>query len=605
MCAIFGLIGECNKNLLQEMSKVQRYRGPDNTGFYFNKNLKISLGMNRLAVIDKKKGTQPMYSWDNKIIGVFNGTIFNFIEIKNYLIKKNVEFKTNCDTEVLINSFSFWGEKCFNYFDGMWAAALYNFKENTLYLSRDYLGQKPLFYSKLNNKNFIFSSQINGILKSKNKFDLSKDNIKLYHQFSYTPSPYTVFQNIFQIKPGEIIKINKKIKKKIFWDLRDGPDYNFFFKKNNITDIKENFNTIIKNYIISDKNSMVALSSGIDSNLVWHSANKLSKKIKSITIGFDEKSYDETKDMDSNKKLQSFKYLTNKKILKIFNNIKKKIIFFNGDGSFLPTYFLFNEIKKKTNVALSGDGGDEVFFGYITFKAFWVAKLLKKIIPQFLIKLAGKIISKVKYSSNYIDFKKKIILFFKYLDKDLSCINIFWLNDFNEKDLYELTNIKNNHKIIKEIKSIYNSEKNKMRFCQIYYFKYYLPMVLEKVDNASMLNSVESRAPLLNKNLINFTLVTDPKENFNLTKNKKILVDIFSHVVPDKIKKNKKHGFSLPKHIILKNKKIVKSLIKEKFLINTHFFHEKYEIYLKENKYENYIWNEMMLNLSLQNLNAK
>ena len=132
--------------------------------------------MNRLSVIDKKFGTQPMFSNDKRYIVVFNGAIYNFNELKKFLSKKKINFKTNSDTEVLINAYSYWGNKCFNYFDGMWAVGIYDFKIKKFILSRDYVGQKPLFYHN-NNERLIFSSQINGIFKYSNKFKISKKKL--------------------------------------------------------------------------------------------------------------------------------------------------------------------------------------------------------------------------------------------------------------------------------------------------------------------------------------------------------------------------------------------------------------------------------------------
>lgn len=172
MCAIYGIIGQNNIELLKKMSASQIFRGPDSQEFYDHKETNVSFGINRLAVIDRELGIQPMLSWNKKFILVFNGAIYNFREIKKVLLKKNINFKTNSDTEVVVNSYAFWGDQAFNYFDGMWACCIYDIEKHKIILSRDYLGQKPLFYYKDKNK-FIFSSQIGGIFLGENNFSVT------------------------------------------------------------------------------------------------------------------------------------------------------------------------------------------------------------------------------------------------------------------------------------------------------------------------------------------------------------------------------------------------------------------------------------------------
>lgn len=606
MCAIFGIIGDYNKKLLINMSKTQKYRGPDKTTYFLNKKNNFSIGMNRLAVIDKKKGNQPMISWNKKIICIFNGTIYNFREVKDFLKKKNVNFITNSDTEVLVNAFSFWGNKCFNYFDGMWAAGFYDFHKKKFTLSRDYLGQKPLFYSQLKRNKLIFSSQINGIFEYEKKFSINNKNLKLYHQFGFTPAPNTIYKNIYQVAPGEILDFKTKIKKSIYWDLRNGPDYNIFFKEKSNRDFKQNFLSTLKNYLIADKSPALSLSSGLDSNILRYSLKKLKVKLDYFTIGFISKSFNEIKDIYKEKNSKHYKkIMINRHILDSFNDIKKKISFANGDGSIIPTYFLFKQIKKRTNVTIGGDGGDEVFFGYITFRAFWLADKIRKFIPINLIKFFKKNFLNLKTSNRYLDLNKKISLFFKYLDEDMSLINSYWINNLGSDEINELCKDKKDHDEIKKIKKLYKLLKNNMRFCQIYYFKYYLPMVLDKIDSASMYNSVESRAPFLSKELVNLSLDTPIKNNFDLIKNKKLLINLLGDQVPKKIMKIKKHGFAFPKNLILKNKNLILKSINLNLLTNKKFFFEKYNQYLKNNNYENYVWNELMLNLSRQNLEDK
>ena len=152
MCAIYGIIGQNNIELLKKMSKSQIFRGPDSQDFYNNEENNLCFGINRLAVIDRELGKQPMYSWDKKFIIVFNGTIYNFKKLREVLIKKNINFKTNSDTEVLINSYAFWGEDAFNYFDGMWACCIYDIEKKKLFFQEITLDKNHFFIIKTKKK---------------------------------------------------------------------------------------------------------------------------------------------------------------------------------------------------------------------------------------------------------------------------------------------------------------------------------------------------------------------------------------------------------------------------------------------------------------------
>jgi len=209
MCGIAAIynIKENKSNNLNDIRNILRninHRGPDD-----QRHLSINnchLGIARLSIIDLKNGNQPIIDISKRYYLVFNGEIYNFLEIKEFLKTKKIKFITNSDTEVLVNSFNYWGKKCFNYFDGMWAVAIYDFKKKTTYISRDYLGQKPLFYNH-DKDNLIFSSQINGIFQIKKNFEFSKENTLEYFKFNHYPSPLTGYKNLFQVSPGEILEL--------------------------------------------------------------------------------------------------------------------------------------------------------------------------------------------------------------------------------------------------------------------------------------------------------------------------------------------------------------------------------------------------------------
>lgn len=610
MCAIFGMIGRTDHDLLRKVSKIQIYRGPDSQGFFESDDKKVLLGNNRLAVIDKENGNQPIESEDGRYVVVFNGCIYNFLEIKKYLLKKEITFKTNSDTEVVANAFMHFQEKSFNYFDGMWSIAIYDKENKNCFLSRDYVGQKPLYYTSEDNY-FLFSSQLKGLFqdKSQNK-KISQENLKKYYAFSFVPAPDTIFENIYQVCPGETIKIstNKmEIEKEKYWSLENGPDYNDFFKKENKEEFEDNFKKLIKQHYIADKKPVVALSGGIDSNIILNSLLNDQKDPNCVTIGFDNKSYDESgmiKNIKGKFNRDIYK-ISDEELISKFENISKLISEPNGDSSFLPTYILFEKIKKYSNVSLGGDGGDESFFGYITFDAFKLAKLIKSILPNFILSIIRKLFSSEDYSKNYMTTKKKLSKFFSSLHLDLKYLLPAWLSCLNLEEHSE--NLKKPLSV-KELfltKNIFDENDDSLRLAQLYHFRYYLPMVLSKVDQASMLNSVESRSPFISKKIINFTLDQDIKNLYSLFNKKKFLKKIYKSSISSKILKAPKHGFAFPTHVILKNKKLINKLIKPELVNNYSFFQRKYESYLNDNKDNSqYLWNELILNLSIQNLKS-
>ena len=231
MCAIFGYSGFQDENLITKMSQDQIFRGPDYFNYFTDK--KVTIGNNRLSVIDVQNGSQPIFSEDKKFVIVYNGMIYNFNQIRDYLIKKNIKFQTFSDTEVILKSYMYWGDKCFNFFDGMWAVCIYDIEKNIIVLCRDYMGQKPLYYFHKNEK-FCFSSKSDSIFLCEGlKKEINRDAIGQYLLYSHIPAPYSLYKNINQVRAGEIITynfLNKELKKKkIYWDLSEGPDFNIFF----------------------------------------------------------------------------------------------------------------------------------------------------------------------------------------------------------------------------------------------------------------------------------------------------------------------------------------------------------------------------------------
>ena len=408
------------------------------------------------------------------------------------------------------------------------------------------------------------------------------------------------------MSPGEIVEYGgKKISKQIYWYIEKGGNYNLFFKKNHTRSIRELFFKIIKKFSIADEKVGLCLSSGLDSQLIKVNLEKFFKKINSFTIGFKDKTYDESRFIRSSLTNKNYKKILSKKDYKIiFNTIKKKIYFPFGDASMVPTYKVFNLVKTKTNVTITGDGGDELFFGYLAFKGFYIMEKIKLIFPTFILKIFKFFFGNLRISDKYLDNKKKISYFFKHIDKKNYEALVFWISNFDkfEEKNYCKSNTLNKSKNLNFIRKLYQKHSDKMKFSQLFFFKYYLPTILLKADFSSMLNSVESRAPYLSKDLVNYSLDLPTKKNFSLFSQRSLMKKIFNNDFK-KINEKKKHGFAFNKREILRDKNFIYKNIKKKFMINDEYFDKNYNSYLKGNMYcEQYLWNEVMLNLSRQNL---
>ena len=607
MCAIFGIIGENNFDLIKRMSKVQEYRGPDSQNFYFDEKNLINLGNNRLSIIDIEKGIQPMKSYNEECIIVFNGTIFNHKEIKKFLIQKGLKFKTNSDTEVFVNGYSFWNDKMFNYIDGMWAVAIYDLKKKEIILSRDYLGQKPLFYEIQKNK-ILFSSQLLGIIQDKKiEREINYDGIKKFHFSSFLQAPHSIYKSIKQLQPGEIVKINIKnleVKKKIFWDLNKGPDHNQFFQDNEES-FSLKFEEIIRNYSISDIEPAGLLSSGLDSFLVNKYLTNNNPRFKTFTLSFKNKSFDESKNF--NKEFDIFnKNISTLDEDKIFKNTKcilKNLDHLCGDSSIVPTFTLIKDIKKHSKVLLSGDGGDEAFMGYIIFKALYGAKKLK-FFPSFFLNFLKNLTSYLPINYSYLSTSFRIKKFFLNINSEVNNLTPLWMSplkvdDYNilfEENFSEETLCRDFNKL----------SPHYLKNAQLYFYNFYLPYsVLFKTDFASMLNSVEYRSPLLSKNVINLSLEQNTKKIFSFIKQKKFMIDLFQNQIPSSVRKIPKHGIAFPKNSVI-SKNFIDEILIEKYLMNKKFFFKKLENYINQKEdCSQYLWNEIVYTNVINNVENK
>lgn len=554
MCGINGFNFN-DVHLIKQMNESLKHRGPDGSSYY-NCDI-LTLGHTRLSIIDLSElATQPMtYEFDNqKYIIVFNGEIYNYLEIKNRLLKTGkYTFTSTSDTEVLIASYIEWGEKCIHEFNGMWAFAIYNVQNSRLFLSRDRLGVKPLYYFSKNGK-FVFSSELKGIFEHKNLFEVSQsaissDSVDLYFSLGYIPAPFTIFSEIAKLEGGWNMNV----------DLLSGEiisKYKYYiFPVSDPTFSKEELILEGKNLLIdsvklrmrSDVDVGAFLSGGLDSTSIVSVMSSFTdiEKLHTFSIGFDEIKYDETKYINIAKD-----YFNTNHHHHIFDeddfaqNIEKYSHFFDepfADYSALAGLKVSQLASMHSKVVLSGDGGDEVFGGYPIYNVGVVFDKLIQL-PCSLRKILYSTINLMPIRSHWIiklqelielSLSEKKYFYAKLLQNQRYKPKIY--QEWTLKNLEEALNFGNNSmpEGLRIFDLLFNTLSNNY---------------LTKVDRTSMANSIEVRSPFLDYRFVEYSQKIPSFLKVNFKETKILMKSIISNLIPEEILFREKMGFTPPIH---------------------------------------------------------
>ncbi|MFD0799549.1 asparagine synthase (glutamine-hydrolyzing) [Maribacter chungangensis] len=597
MCGINGFITSNSINVndlkadIQHMNDLIIHRGPDDDGVFteVQREYGIALGMRRLSIIDLTSGKQPILSSDKQLAIVFNGEIYNYKILRNALISKGLHFKTNSDTEVILKLYELEGEQSFKKLDGMFAFSIYDKRRKKLFIARDFFGEKPLYYTKHNDK-FIWASELKSLLKvMKSKPEISIPGLNLYFRLTYIPAPHTIYKNIFKLEANSYL----------VYDL-DTHDYqtnsiedafrrvksNLSFNKAKIK-TKELVTESVASRSISDVPIGTFLSGGVDSSIVSLClAQMSSKKINTFSIGFKKKSYDESdrsrivaKQINS----QHHEYIIGEEDLK--DNISEILLNFDepfSDSSALPTYLVSKKTGEQVKVALTGDGGDEIFGGYNKYYVGKINNRYTSIVPKGFHQL---VMGKMGYILNYQDDKRGQ----KYRIKKM--LNSVSYDGSHYWDMISLANTE--HQLNKLLKSdiihqnIFSEYKRKLliekpnSLTEYRFIDKIISLegdMLVKVDRTSMLNSLECRAPFLNKKLWGFTNSLPEKYLMKGWDKKHILKEAFKEDFPKDFLNLSKRGFGAPVGDWLQAglNKEVESYISTPFLKKQNLFNVSY-----------------------------
>ncbi|MFH1541426.1 MAG: asparagine synthase (glutamine-hydrolyzing), partial [Elusimicrobiota bacterium] len=594
MCGIVGIYNFANdrqveKNILQKMCDVIKHRGPDSEGYYISKsetqNLKskMGFGIRRLAIIDLETGNQPIYNEDSTIWVVLNGEIYNFLELRKDLEKRH-KFYTKTDTEVIVHLYEEYGENCVQYLRGMFAFAVWDEKNKKLFIAKDRIGKKPLYYY-CKNGTFVFASEIKSILEYLQKTpEIDLESIDLFLTYQYIPSPKTIFENIKSLLPAHTLACDKNgnIKIEKYWDLD-------FTKKTDLsfdcacTETEKLLKEATKLRMISDVSLGAFLSGGVDSSIVVGLMSQLSPQpIKTFSIGFEEASFSELKYA----KIVAKHFNTDHHEFIVKSNfieILPKLVWHYGqpfaDSSALPSYFVANETKKHVTVALNGDGGDETFGGYLRYKA-----MKGSLYFSWPFQILGK--KNTEKLSSLIPFRDK--KYFRYLRRLVSALseppelrNIQWhcffTNEAKQK-LYSDNMKKNLHQnTYNYMKEIFENASAGNIMDRVFYtdLKAYLPeCLLVKMDIASMANSLEARSPFLDHKVLEFSASLPSAWKLHGLTTKYILKKTFKNFLPKEILHRGKMGFGIPVGKWFKNdwKNYFREIVLSEKAVNRGYF---------------------------------
>lgn len=576
MCGISGFNWE-DKGLIRDMMRLIEHRGPDDKGSFTDKN--VSLGHQRLSIIDlSKKGKQPMLNKNNLVI-VYNGELYNYKEIREKLEKRGYRFKSNTDTEVILNAFDCYGESCLTLFNGMFAFCIYNPNQKILFGARDRIGIKPFYYYKDENK-FIFCSELKGILEHNIKRKINPDSLNRFIANRYISGANTILQSINKLPAGHYFIYNLKEKElniNKYWDISykiSGKSEAFYVKE-----LQNKFKESVKKRLISDVPLGVYLSGGIDSSSIIAMMSEFNKDIKTFSVGF---GYDEELEDLKYAKIISERFNTDHKEFIVKSNLMEnlpKIIWYNdeplADPASLPVYLLSKEAKKHVTVVLSGDGGDELFAGYEQNKFLMLRNKLK-LIPKPLRKIGSKTIDIIPKSilDKHFPFASKIgkegrKRFCNYVinidNKARAYDEIMGIFNKDERKELFMNNFLREIKVFNHHKRIninyYNDNNQYLNQILRYEMKEPLPEnLLMKTDKATMPFAVEARVPFLDHSFVEFAGTIPPELKLKGQIDKYILKKAMQPFLPRSIIKRRKLRFYVPIDLWLQ-KENIKSLI--------------------------------------------
>lgn len=590
MCGINGICDFKQKYSMDELNKFVHlmneqiiYRGPDCEGTFKTHN--VAMGMRRLSIIDLHYGNQPVYSEDKSIVVVFNGEIYNYKTLRDALLDK-YDFYTNSDTEVIIHAYEEYGVEMLDKLDGMFAFSLYDANKEIVMIARDRMGEKPLYYYKGEGL-FLWGSELKSLLST--GLVPRKINVKAlnqYLQLTYIPAPLTIYDEVYKMLPGHYFLLHKDgtIIDNIYWDIKNVKKINGLNYQQAQKKLYELAEKSVVERMVSDVPVGAFLSGGIDSSsIVGLMARNSTQPIETFTIGFKEKEYDERDRAQAVSRLNGthhHEYLIDyKDVLETVDLITGALDEPFADSSMIPTYYVSRFASDYVKVVLTGDAGDELFLGYDKYLIGYYSKLLK-FIPKWGLQILKKIVFGLPDTTVLTRKMRKVL---NYSEKTLFEQRVALMSlGFSEcergmllcKEYFD-------EKSMEIVRQKYYEQENVSELTRTQYTD--LSIVLEgdmltKVDRMSMLNSLETRTPLLSREIVEFAYAIPDEYKINGKRLKCIMKDTFADILPSQFDKLKKTGFGIPLDYWFRNqlKEMIEEYLNKDFVEQQGIFNWNY-----------------------------
>lgn len=589
MCGIAGILNLGSQepvgiDAVAVMCQALRHRGPDDEGVFLDGN--FGMGMRRLSIIDLFTGRQPIPNEDASVWTVFNGEIYNFLTLRSELVSKGHLFRTNTDTEVIVHLYEEYGTDFVRHLAGMFAIALWDKPRQRLVLARDRLGIKPLFYAA-DSRRLLFGSEIKALLRVGARRDIDFQALHDYLSLNYIPGPRTIFAAVSKLPPAHLLVCEKgKVAVRSYWEIPypgDAAPGRRRSEQSACEELGGLLRAVVRQHLISDVPLGVFLSGGIDSSSLVALMSEVSgQSIRTFSIGFEESSYNElgcAREVARRFGTEHHEMLVRPNAVELLPEL---IRFFDepfGDSSAIPVYCVSKLASKQVKVALSGEGGDEVFAGYETYAACRVAQLYQRL-PDVL---AGRIIPAVvrrlpvSHRKVSFDYKAK-----RFVDGALLPpleAHYWWKVLFTEdaKAALYANGMDGFEDPMRLYRDVYdccpaNDIISRLQHVDL---KVYLPDdILVKADRMSMANSLELRVPFLDHRVVEFAASLPPRLKLRRLTKKYILRHAMSRLLPPKILRGKKRGFNVPIPIWLcrELRPVVEEALSAKKLIETGIF---------------------------------